>query len=516
MWTIAGSDSGGGAGVQADLLAFHALGCHGCSAITALTAQNSHQVRAVETCSLDMLRTTLATLEEDLPPKAVKLGMLATAEVVREVGTFLGRKAAALGPVVCDPVMVTTSGSVLLDADARKLMVDLVFPRATLVTPNKHEAEVLVGYPLHTPQDVERAARDLLAMGKSRAVLVKGGHSLDGQEAKEEGEAFDATVAQDFLLVQQEDATTQETAAAAGGLWITSPRLPNLNTHGTGCTLSSAVAAFLAQDLPLEDAVVLAKAYVSQGIRGAGQLGHGPGPVRQTAWPASPPDFPWVTSRAEEGSSTRPGPFAPCVREIGLYACVDSAAWVQRLLDLGVKDIQLRIKDTPAAQLDKEVQQAADACRRAQARLWVNDYWDLALKHGAYGLHIGQEDLEGLLTAPDQPLSAIKRGGLRLGISTHTFAELGRAVALRPSYISLGPIFPTASKQVRFGPQGLARLEQWRRLVDVPLVAIGGIGLEAASACREAGADGVCVISALTKAPDLAAAVHAWQGVLHD
>lgn len=235
-----------------------------------------------------MLRTTLATLEDDMPPKAVKLGMLATAEVVGEVGDFLAQKAAAgsLGPVVCDPVMVTTSGSVLLDEDARKLMIDRVFPRAALITPNKHEAEVLVGYPLRTPQDVERAAQDLLAMGNSGAVLVKGGHSLDGDEEKrkaEEGEAFDATVAQDYLLERE----------ATQGLWITSPRLQNPNTHGTGCTLSSATAAFLAQDLPLEDAVVLAKAYVSQGIRAAVQVGRGPGPVRQTGWPASPPDFPW-------------------------------------------------------------------------------------------------------------------------------------------------------------------------------------------------------------------------------
>jgi hydroxymethylpyrimidine kinase/phosphomethylpyrimidine kinase/thiamine-phosphate diphosphorylase len=178
--------------------------------------------------------------------------------------------------------MVTTSGSILLDADARKLMIEEIFPRATLVTPNKHEAEVLVGYTLKTPQDVEKAARELLAMGKSRAVLIKGGHSLDEEETRQEKD-FDAHVAQDYLLLEN----------APTGIWITSPRIQNANTHGTGCTLSSAVAAFLAQDVPLEDAVVLAKAYVSQGIRNAVQLGKGPGPVRQTSWPASPPDFPW-------------------------------------------------------------------------------------------------------------------------------------------------------------------------------------------------------------------------------
>jgi thiamine-phosphate diphosphorylase len=234
-----------------------------------------------------------------------------------------------------------------------------------------------------------------------------------------------------------------------------------------------------------------------------------------THFPAASPETTHrVSFRAEEGSDAkRSGPFAACEREIGLYACVDSAAWVQRLLDLGVRDIQLRIKNRPAGELDREVGEAAESCRKAQARLWVNDYWKLALRHQTYGLHIGQEDLEGLLTAPDQPLTAIQRGGVRLGISTHTFAELGRAVALRPSYISLGPIFPTASKKVNFGPQGLARLKQWRHLVDVPLVAIGGIGLEAVPAVQKAGADGICVISALTKASDLAEAVKKWQEV---
>lgn len=288
VWSIAGSDSGGGAGVQADLQAFHALGCHGCSVITALTAQNSHQVRKVEVSSLDMLRTTLATLEDDMPAKAIKIGMLATADVVRAVGIFLSEKATegSSGAVICDPVMVTSSGSVLQDELARQAMIDTIFPRATLITPNKHEAEMLVGYTLRTPADVERAAHDLLAMGKSGAVLVKGGHALDGLggERSASGEGlFDAAVAQDYLLESN----------GKSGLWITSPRLENQNTHGTGCTLSSAVAAFLAQDLPLVDAVVLAKAYVSQGIRAARKLGRGPGPVQQTGWPASASDFPW-------------------------------------------------------------------------------------------------------------------------------------------------------------------------------------------------------------------------------
>lgn len=225
-----------------------------------------------------------------------------------------------------------------------------------------------------------------------------------------------------------------------------------------------------------------------------------------------------ITNTAEAGfGSGRPGPFAPCERRIGLYACVDTAEWVRRLLALGVKDIQLRVKDRPMAEIDAEVGAAAAACREVGGRLWVNDYWALAVKHGAYGVHIGQEDLDALLLEQGKqtssPLAAVRDAGVRLGISTHTFEELGRAVALRPSYISLGPIYPTASKQVRFGPQGPVRIGQWRRLVDVPLVVIGGISRETAPACLDAGADGICVISALTNAADLEGAVRAWQAL---
>jgi thiamine monophosphate synthase len=235
-----------------------------------------------------------------------------------------------------------------------------------------------------------------------------------------------------------------------------------------------------------------------------------------------------VTTTAEAGfGGGRPGPFPPCDRQLGLYACVDSSEWVGRLLELGVRDIQLRIKDTPLAEIDAEVGRAAEACRQGKGRLWVNDYWALAVKHGAYGVHIGQEDLDALLSSgsgndkdaaassssSSSPLDAVRQAGVRLGVSTHTFEELARAVALRPSYISLGPIYPTASKQVRFGPQGPTRIAKWRALVGVPLVVIGGIGLDTAPACLEAGADGICVISALTKAPELGQAVREWQAL---
>lgn len=150
---------------------------------------------------------------------------------------------------------------------------------------------------------------------------------------------------------------------------------------------------------------------------------------------------------------------------------------VERLLSLGVRDIQLRIKGADPDELDAEVARAERACRAAGGRLWVNDFWRAAIKHRTYGVHLGQEDLHA---ASGDVLREISEAGLRLGVSTHSYLELARALAVRPSYISLGPVFETRSKNVAFSPRGAGLVRVWRALVDVPLVAIGGISVETA------------------------------------
>ena len=164
---------------------------------------------------------------------------------------------------------------------------------------------------------------------------------------------------------------------------------------------------------------------------------------------------------------------------------------VEKLLSLGVRDIQLRVKGASPEALDAEVARAAQACRDSASatgaeeggggRLWVNDFWQAAVKHGAYGVHLGQEDLEA---GGREALAAISAAGLRLGLSTHSYLELARATAVRPSYISLGPVFETTSKKVAFSPRGAGLVSAWRALVDVPLIAIGGISLERAPEVR--------------------------------
>ncbi len=256
--SIAGSDSGGGAGVQADLKTFSALGCFGMTAITALTAQNTLGVRAIHAVPLDMLHAQIDAVVEDIGVDAVKVGMLHSAATVQAVAATIDRH--GLDRVVLDPVMVATSGAALIDHEAVQDLVTHMFPRAVLVTPNLDEAALLVARPLASEADMEAAARELLARG-ARAVLLKGGHLAGG------------TVS-DLLLARD-----------AAPVWLRGPRIPSANTHGTGCTLSSAIAAHLARGAGLEDAVRSARDYVRGALEAGAPVrtGAGSGPLNH-AW----------------------------------------------------------------------------------------------------------------------------------------------------------------------------------------------------------------------------------------
>ena len=269
VWTIAGTDPSGGAGIQADLKVFHALGVYGASAITAVIAQNTLGVRAIEPVSPAMMTAQLEALREDLMPRAVKIGMLATAHAVRETARILADLDAF---VVCDPVLASSSGTTFLDADGRRAMIESLLPRVDLLTPNAVEAALLTGHEVRGPDDVPAVARRLRVLG-ARAVLLKGGH-------------LRSTDARDYL-----DADTRER-------WIVSPRWDVTHTHGTGCTLSSAIAAFVAHRKPLETAVLLGKAYVNQGLRLGGGIGRGRGPLAHLGWPADERDLPSVEPAA--------------------------------------------------------------------------------------------------------------------------------------------------------------------------------------------------------------------------
>jgi hydroxymethylpyrimidine/phosphomethylpyrimidine kinase len=257
--TIAGSDSGGGAGVQADLKTFGALGVYGTCVITALTAQNTRRVEGVYEVPAAFVAAQIDAVVADIPPDAVKTGMLANAEIIRVVAERV--RSLHLPNLVVDPVMVAKSGDRLLREDAVDALRALLLPLATVVTPNIPEAEVLTGSPIAGVEDARRAARVLVEEMGARAAVVKGGHGR--------GPAVDVFY------------DGRETRL------LRAPRIETTNTHGTGCTFASAIAAGLARGLPPLAAVRLAKRYVTAAMRRAFPLGGGHGPLHHfyRLWP---------------------------------------------------------------------------------------------------------------------------------------------------------------------------------------------------------------------------------------
>jgi hydroxymethylpyrimidine kinase/phosphomethylpyrimidine kinase/thiamine-phosphate diphosphorylase len=186
----------------------------------------------------------------------------------------------------------------------------------------------------------------------------------------------------------------------------------------------------------------------------------------------------------------------PNCGDLGLYPIVESSEWVRKLATYKIKSIQLRIKNMPLDEVEQEIIISIKIAKQYNLKLFINDYWELAIKHQAYGIHLGQEDL---LTAD---LSLIRKNNLRLGISSHNHYELANATALNPSYIALGPIFPTTSKIMPWQPQGVERIKEWQMMINCPLVVIGGIGIENIDQVIQTGARNIAMISAITKSAD--------------
>jgi hydroxymethylpyrimidine/phosphomethylpyrimidine kinase len=252
--TIAGSDPSGGAGIQADLKTFHQLGVYGTSAITLITIQNTTRVSFVQTLDPELVAGQIEAVLEDLPPQAAKTGALGTSAIIEAVAS---RWRTSNCPLVVDPVMISKHGAPLIDATARAALRELLIPQAALVTPNLHEAAELAGFPVEDPEQMKDAALKIAQFGPG-AVLIKGGH-LAGDETVD--------------LLYHNGAFTEFRA----------PRVETRHTHGTGCTYSAAITAFMARGLAMPDAVASAKSFIDEAIRTNPGLGSGCGPVNHWA-----------------------------------------------------------------------------------------------------------------------------------------------------------------------------------------------------------------------------------------
>lgn len=483
VWTIAGSDSGGGAGVQADLQAINNLGGHGCSVMTAVTAQNTRGVSAIEPVSAHLVREQIESLSCDLAPRAVKTGMLYNADITRLVAE---KMRSISSPLVLDPVMIASSGDTLMHNDFIDVLFEQLIPQATVITPNLIETELLSGVKFSSKEsyqldsEIEHAARKLVFMG-AKAVVIKGGDRPDS-----------TGFSQDYFF------------DGVKGFWLTSKRFGSETYHGTGCSFAAAIACALGNGHSLCDALVIAKTYINQAIESAYKMGAGAHNLAHSAFNPRQDYFPWITNKASEGRN-RPE-FASCIENLplGFYPIVDNIELFEKLLQLGVRTIQLRIKNQPQDILEAHIKRAVILTNKTNCRFFLNDYWKLAIKYGAYGVHLGQEDLV------EADINAIADAGLKLGVSTHCHEEVARALAVRPSYMAIGPVFATTTKKMTFAPQGVDGFLYWRNILDYPLVAIGGMFLHNASTLIEAGADSIAVVRDIACKGDLQNKVESW------
>ncbi|MDO8775011.1 MAG: bifunctional hydroxymethylpyrimidine kinase/phosphomethylpyrimidine kinase [Burkholderiaceae bacterium] len=489
VWSVAGSDSGAGAGLQADLRAFEAMDVHGCSVVAAITAQNSMGVQLISPVAPSVLDAQLAALAEDMPPAVIKVGMIGSVENLRVLVHWIDRLRVHNPQlaVVVDPVLGATTGASFAPADLIQAYRDELLPRADVITPNRAEAALLLQQtPLIDALAIEHAAQSLVAFG-CKTVTITGG---DAQGLNSE----------DYAISPH----TQG--------WLRLPRVATEHNHGTGCVFAASVAAAMARGFVSMEALVLAKMATTHALRHAYAAGQGAGPVRPRLDFAQHIENLPGFSLPSASRPPRLARFAPLSDpQLGLYAVVDSADWVQRVLAAGVRTVQLRIKKALApgdgplpldAALRDEVRASIKYARAVNAQLFINDHWQLAIEEGAYGVHLGQEDLH------IADLDAIAQAGLRLGISTHCYWEVCRAWQLQPSYIACGPIHPTRAKDMPWIAQTHRNLAYWSALLPLPVVAIGGMTVARAQQAMQCGASGVALISGICSAdaPELAIA----------
>lgn len=498
IWSVAGTDSGGGAGLSADTRAAAAFGVHLCPVVAAVTAQNSGGVSAVYPLPRDQLLAQMQALASDLRPRVIKTGLLGSVDAVHALCEVLDeqRRERPVALVV-DPVLsATAGGSAFANATLLRAYREQLLPRAQLLTPNRREAELLLGI---AGQSRELMARTLQGLG-AEAVCITGG----------DDDATDHGLALDWLLSPQ----------ASGYLAL--PSMAQRHHHGSGCSFASAAAAALARGFVSADAVVLAKMATWVAVQGGHAAGAGAGPARASSRfvfePAAMPVMSFGAEAIDAGTLRRWGQVLRSASEPavdwGLYAITDQPQRVAELAAAGITQIQLRVKTDGSLSQLAELRAAISAAQYAITehsgrQLWINDHWRLAIKEPDVGLHLGQEDWLAL-GADERRM--ILSSGIKLGISSHSLWELARARGLNPHYIACGPVWPTTTKDMPWRPQGLDNLAWWARMAGRPVVAIGGLlEPEQVEACAAAGASAACLVRALEcPGADLAQFAAAW------
>lgn len=478
--TIAASDSGGGAGIQADLKTFAALGVYGMSVITALTAQNTLGVRGIAGTAPEFVIGQLDAVKTDMQIEAMKTGMLFSEEIILALADYWQHTRKPW--MVVDPVMVATSGDHLIEEGAVRALREKLLPMADVLTPNQDEAGVLTGYRLETIDDVYKAGRDLLRLGCKTVVItgVKTRHSFG-----------------DFYFKGSYRRVYE------------SEYIETSHTHGTGCSFSAALAAWLAKGRQLPEAVRLAQLFVNRGLYYAFAVGQGSGPLNHMAafYPCCLTDPALCELKGEmykEEKSRFEELDKPLVNVIvggEEQVDIDYYQLCADLVKAGAGLIQYRQKQGDSSLLLRQAAEIKKACKNYGALLVVNDRVDIALACDADGVHLGQDDL------PVKTARAILGPDKIIGVSAGNVAEALRAQDEGADYIGVGPSYTTQSKQVSRPAGGAAQIADVYNHTDIPIVAIGGVNAENAAPLIRAGACGAAVISYVRNAADPAAAV---------
>lgn len=479
VWTISGHDPSGGAGITADVKTLHSFGVEACAIITANTVQNSDELLAINATNPKVLEQQFQALIDDKTPEAIKIGMLASDEqiywLIEKINLLKANNAALT--VVYDPVAAATVGGVTTEVTKDAILQ--LFQAIDVITPNMPEAEKLTGIYLAAVDDI---AAKFASFG-IKNTIIKGGHN----------DVFDDDNSYCIDYGYQFDAHQK----LANKYAVKSEKIHTDYSHGGGCCFASSIAALLSQGYLLRDALTITKAFITQGLTAnQGRIQYY-GAFEVTTLPSSPENFPEIFS-TELTRYDALANFASLElgdEQLGLYPVVDSLTWLERLLPLGLNIIQLRVKNLEGAELEQTIAKAVALAKNTKTRLFINDYWQLAIKYQAYGVHLGQEDLA------IADLTAIQKAGLRLGISTHGCYEFLLAKHLCPSYLAIGAIFPTKTKDMTGQIQGLDNLKQLvtLNLSDIPVVAIGGINQSNIAQVHATGVDSIAVVTAITE-----------------
>lgn len=479
VWSVGASDCVGANHLQADQRALDALRAHACTVAAAVLAPGGKGGPRAQALSTDLVEAQFQGLLQDLSPVAIKAGHLGSAENARLLARWVKRlREQRPVALVIDPVGPVGEAASPAETALRRVLREELLPLATVCTPSRREAAWLLGESrLEGDAELLAAIPALESLGPCSWLVTHGSE------------------ARDLLLSPQFQG------------WLAAPHLDTYNRQGCSCTLSAALGGALAQGFCEADAAVLAKMAVTQALQAGEPAGNGAGPVRAEpgfarqfahlpqAWPLSKP---LSALRSVDA-------FMPA-EELGLCAVVDSAAWVARLAQAGVRHFQLRLPGRPDVAMTDEVRQAIAACRAVGARLDLNQHARLALELGADGLYLDPEDLDR-----DSDLAALQRAGLSLGLGARSLWELARVAALRPSYVGFGPVHAGRTSPAPWRPQGVHNLSYAGGLLPVPVLGIGGLTPERVRNAGRCGIDGVAVGVGLTGSFDPEAQVEAYQ-----